>query len=142
MDAIANNVGIAGCLVSDHRPVPPRRGRKLRLVNRELLDGRTAPAKEFHRLSSAIIADLGGEQALSAIEMALVEAFCGASVVVNHLNVELMLGNAIDFTDHSAAVGAMVRVGSRLGLRRRARPVDEVTLSDILRADLSRQVQP
>jgi hypothetical protein len=139
MDAIANNVEIAGCLVSDHRPAPPKRGRKLRLINRELLDGRTAPYKEFQRLSSAIVADLGGESNLSAIELALVEAFCGASIVVNHINTELMLGNAIDFTDHSTAVGAMVRVASRLGLQRRSRPVNEVTLGEILRDDFSRQ---
>jgi hypothetical protein len=138
MDAIANNDEITDGS-SKVYPRLPGRARKLKLINRVLLDGRSAPAKEFNRLSRAIVSDLGGEDQLSAIELALIEAFCGASIVVGHLNAELLQGNAIDPTEHSAAVGAMVRVGSRLGLSRRARDVSTPTLRDILRDDLEAQ---
>jgi exonuclease I len=68
---------------------------------------------------------------LSAIEVALVEAFAGAAVTLQHLNTQLALGQEIDLSQHAQAVSAMVRVAAKLGLQRRARNVTP-TLSDYL----------
>jgi hypothetical protein len=101
-----------------------KRGRpKPQLLTRDQLDGRTNAAKLFDRLVTDIEADLGGHEQLSTIERALIEAFAGASVTLSHLNTQLALGQQIDLSQHAAAVGAMVRVASRLGLRRRAHDV-------------------
>jgi hypothetical protein len=137
MDALANHVGIEPPSVADPLPKPSEplsksRRRKLQLINRTLIDGRTAPAKEFDRLQSAVVRDLGGADQLSAIELSLIEAFCGAAIVVDHLNTELMLGKRIDFADHSTAIGTMVRVASRLGLRRRPKEVSVPSLAQYL----------
>jgi hypothetical protein len=118
-------------------PTKPTRRRSKRatrpqLLSRAQLDGRTNAAKEFDRLVAAIETDLGGHDRLSAIEVALVEAFAGAAVTLNHLNTQLALGQPIDLGQHAQCVGAMVRVASRLGIERRARDVGP-SLSDILR---------
>jgi hypothetical protein len=102
---------------SHHRTRP-------QLLSRDQLDGRTNAAKEFDRLVSAIETDLGGHDRLSAIEVALVEAFAGAAVTLNHLNTQLALGQPIDLGQHAQCVSAMVRVASRLGIARRAKPIE------------------
>ena len=108
------------------------------LLTRAQLDGRTSAAKAFDKLVADIEADLGGRDQLSAIELALIEAFAGAAVTLQHLNTRLALGQEIDLGQHAVAVSSMVRVASRLGLRRRARDFTP-TLSDLLREDQARQ---
>jgi hypothetical protein len=96
---------------------------KAPLLTRAVLDKRTAVAKAFDRLVSDIHSDLGGRDQLSAIELALVEAFVGASVTLDQLNAKLLLGESINLAEHAQASNAMVRIGSRLGLQRRTRDV-------------------
>ncbi|MGO9049922.1 MAG: hypothetical protein ACLPXW_08405 [Xanthobacteraceae bacterium] len=106
-------------------PAKPRNKKRVRpqLLIRADLDNRTNAAKFFDRLVVAVQNDLGGCDNLSAIERALIEAFCGATVTLNDLNAKLLLGQTIDIGQHTATVSAMVRVASRLGLQRRAREV-------------------
>ena len=112
-----------------HRP--PKRTTKAQLLTRDSLDGRTNAAKYFDQLVSNIEADLAGHEQLSTIERALIEAFAGACVTMQHLNTQLALGQEIDLSQHAQCVSAMVRVASRLGLQRRARDVmpDPLTYS-------------
>jgi hypothetical protein len=93
------------------------------LLTRDALDGRTNAARAFDRLAADITADLGGRDQLSTIEAALIEAFCGAAITLQHLNCQLALGQKIDFSQHAQAVSAMVKIASRLGLQRRAKDV-------------------
>ena len=69
------------------------------------------------------MADLGGRDQLSTIELTLIEGFVGSAIVMSDLNTRLALGQTIDFVNHSAAVSAMVRVASRLGIHRRTKDV-------------------
>jgi hypothetical protein len=111
---------------------------KLQLLTREQLDGRTNAAKFLNQLVTEIEADLGGREQLSNIERQLIEAFAGSCVTMQHLNTMLALGKEVDLSQHAAAVGAMVRVASRLGIQRRMRNIGP-SLGDILAADLERQ---
>src|SRR6516225_495652 len=61
-----------------------------------------------------------------------------AAVTLQHLNTRLALGQEIDLGQYAQTVSAMVRVASRLGLRRRARDLTP-SLSDLLREDQARQ---
>ena len=97
-----------------------------RLLTREILDKRTAVSKAFDRLVTDIHSDLGGRDRLSAIELALIEAFAGASITLDQLNAKLLLGKSINLAEHAQASNAMVRIGSRLGLQRRARDVTDI----------------
>jgi hypothetical protein len=114
----------AGLDGPDPRPVKrPHRATKIQLLSRSHLDGRSNACKEFDRIVSGIESDLGGKDRLSTVQAALVEAFAGAAVHVNNLNVRLLTGETVDLTEHSAAIGAMVRVASRIGLSRAPRDV-------------------
>ena len=113
-----------------HRAVKPQ------LLTREVLDKRSNAFKLFNRLAADIEADLGGRDQLSTIELTLIEAYVGAAVTLQSLNTRLALGQVIDLSQHAQAVSAMVRVASRLGLQRRARPVE--TLADYLAREYPR----
>lgn len=106
------------------------------LLTRDELDGHTNAAKLFDQLTSRIEVDLGGHDQLSTIELALIEGFVGAAIVMHNLNTRLALGERIDLAEHAAAVSAMVRVASRLGIQRRLRDVS--SLSDFLKAEVVR----
>jgi hypothetical protein len=124
------------------RRLVTRRGRN-RLLNREALDGRTIVARVFDQLVAAIHSDLGGRDQLSAIELALVEAFAGATVTLDHINAKILTGAAIDnavISMHAQAISAMVRVASRLGLQRRTKDVGGATLGDLLRRDHAKRL--
>jgi hypothetical protein len=108
------------------------------LLTRDCLDGRTNVAKGFDRLVAAIHSDLGGRDQLSAIELALVEAFVGAAVTLDKLNAQILLGEKINLAEHASASNAMVRIASRLGIHRRAKLIGP-SLGELLRADLERQ---
>lgn len=98
---------------------------KARLTTAEQLDGRTKTKKLFNQLVRDIETDLGGRDRLSAIEKSLVQAFVGSTVMVSSLNAKLLCGERVSLPDHATCVSSMVRVASRLGLRRRARDVVE-----------------
>jgi hypothetical protein len=146
-EMLENTIGLPTVRLPDAsaKPVKRRRLDKKRirpqLLTRAELDGRTNAAKAFDRLVASIEADLGGHDRISAIEVALVEAFAGAAVTLQHLNTQLALGLPIDLSQHAQAVGAMVRVASRLGLQRRARDVGP-SLGDILRQGIEGSRQP
>ena len=96
---------------------------KLRLLTRDQLDGRTRAAQKFDAVARAIADDLGGEDHLSAIQKHLVEAFAGVSIYLGDLHARLLLGEKIDITEHATAVSTMVRIATRVGVRRIPRDV-------------------
>jgi hypothetical protein len=104
------------------------------LLTRAELDGRTNAAKAFDRLVGEIVADLGGREACTALELNLVEAYVGAAIQVEALNCRQLLGEAIDLTLYCQAASTMTRIASRLGLARRPREVGP-TLGDLLKAN-------
>jgi hypothetical protein len=123
------NVQISDAEVSN---TPRRRNRKrkmrkqyptVRLITRENLDGRSRVRRQFDAIANGIASDLGGVNELTTVEAALVEAFAGAAVHVYDLNARLLLGQAIDLSDHAHAISSLVRFASRIGTRRRARDV-------------------
>ena len=105
---------------------------KVRLLSRDQLYNRSSAAKEFDRLAAEIQTDLGRREQLSAIELALIEAFCGSAILLNGLNTKILLGQEIELSEYAAVVSSMVRVGSRLGLHRRQCDVTP-SLGDYLR---------
>ena len=133
--ALHQTLGLRSDASGEMKPAKlSRRGRQTRagrnrLLNRESLDGRTIVAKVFDQLVAAIHVDLGGRDQLSAIELALVEAYAGAAVTLDHLNTRILAGAEIDnamVAMHAQAISAMVRVAAKLGTSRRAKPVADL----------------
>jgi hypothetical protein len=113
------------------------RQKRADIITRAHLDGRTRARRQFDAIASEIAADLGGEDQLSTIQKHLVEAFAGVAVNVHDLNARLMLGQQIDVAEHAHAISTMVRVATRIGVRRIAR--DVTTLSEVLRSERERR---
>jgi hypothetical protein len=111
------------------------RATRLQLPTLSQLDQRTNAAREFSRLVSAIEADLGGRSELSNVELSLVQAFAGASVALQSLNVRLIRDGeqGLDLGLLALLGGALCRIGSRIGLQRRQRDVSP-SLSDLFKA--------
>jgi hypothetical protein len=93
------------------------------LFTRDCLDGRTVVGKAFDQLVRDIRSDLGGEGELSRIEISLIEAYASAALLLDQLNAQLLQGQPIDLPQFAQCSTTMVRIASRLGLRRRAKEV-------------------
>jgi hypothetical protein len=109
----------------------PKEG-KLRLVTRASLDQRTLASRQFDALVEQVTADLGND--LSTIETRMVESFAGISVMVDNINTQMLLGKEIDVALLCQLASTLMRVGGRLGLRRRARDVTTTDLRQYLDA--------
>jgi hypothetical protein len=104
------------------------------------IDKSSAAARFFDKMQRDIIADCGGRRRLSRIELELVEAFCGAATTLRYLNHQVMLGelSEIDLGGYATIASTMLRIGSKLGLGRRARDVTP-SLGSILRQGIEQQ---
>ena len=98
-------------------------GGKQRLLTREALDGRTKAARKFDEIAGGIAQDLGGDDNLSTVQRRLIEAFAGAAIAVDDINARMLLGQPVDIVEYSQAISTMVRIASRIGVRRVARDV-------------------
>jgi hypothetical protein len=99
------------------------------------LGDRSGSARFFRKMVKDVESDLGGRRFLSRIEAELIRAFCGAATMLQYQNVQLALGETseIDPTAYATLASTMLRIGSRLGLRRRSKDVSP-TLDDYLDA--------
>jgi hypothetical protein len=93
----------------------------------------TGAARFFAKAVRDIQSDLGGRSELSRIEKELIQAFAGAATQLKYLNVQIALGDssALDLAGYSQAASTMLRIGSRLGLKRVPKDVTP-TLADYL----------
>jgi hypothetical protein len=99
-------------------------------------------AQHFDALVAQIPRDCGdsnssasaysGDSDLAAVQVAMIESFAGCSVLLDELNVKALLGQKIDVADYCQLASTMTRIGSRLGLTRKARTVETPHLSDYL----------
>ena len=133
---IPDSVGIAlDCPTATRAPGRSRklhRATKPQLLNRAQLDGRTNAAKTFDAIARAIALDLGGEAALSTVQKHLVEAFAGVAITVNDMNARMALGQEVDVLQQSQAISTLVRLASRIGVRRIAKDVTRPNVSEYL----------
>jgi hypothetical protein len=102
---------------------------KPQLLTRDRLDGRRNAVATFDKHAREIQNDLGGYEALSAVQLALVEAFVGESLVMQTMNAKIMLGQEVDLGLHALVAGAMCRLATRLGVKRQARDVTPPSLA-------------
>jgi hypothetical protein len=115
---------------------------KLRLVTRQSLDQRTLASKQFDAIVRQIRRDCGdtncdasgisGDSDLSTVQIAMIEAFAGVSVLLDAMTVKVLLGEKIDALEFCTLSSTLVRIGSRLGLTRKNRTGEVPNLRDYL----------
>jgi hypothetical protein len=87
------------------------------------LDRLARSARQFDAIARGVAEDMGGEDQLSTVQKHLCEAFAGVALQVNDCNARLLLGERVDIIEHSAACAILVRIASRLGIKRVARNI-------------------
>ena len=96
------------------------------------LEQATDAARYFNRMRREIEIDLGGRRQLGRIQGELIDAFVGGATVLRYLNRQVVLGeiSEVNLSDLATISSTMLRIGSRLGLRRV--PKDITSLPDYL----------
>jgi hypothetical protein len=83
-------------------------------------DGRSAAARRYRDIASAVAADVSphGADHLSEARAQLVRRFSACCVLAEQLEAQLIAGGTISIPDHSLLVSSLCRLGSRIGLSR------------------------
>jgi hypothetical protein len=107
---------------SKSRQVFARPGARRDLVP---IDKTSGAARFFDKMVRDIEIDLGGRRELTRIEGELIRGFAGAATTLRYLNHQVALGDIseIDLTGYATMASTMLRIGSRLGLSRRAKDI-------------------
>jgi hypothetical protein len=87
------------------------------------LDKRSAAYLETKKLIAAIEADLGGAEALSAIERQLIQHASIIGAMCADHEIRYLRGETVDTSEYGYLVGTQHRLFSLLGLRRRPKDV-------------------
>jgi hypothetical protein len=105
-----------------NRPVAaaPARRRKRRLKSLQDLDRRTANAKAALALRNSIVADLGGEAALSAMKRAIIDNVAVLGAALDNIAYRYLAGEPVELIKFATLANAQRRLLSDLGLERRA----------------------
>jgi hypothetical protein len=82
--------------------------------------------------SGGVSGDRVSGDSLSVVQLAMIEAFSGLSVQLDALNTDVLLGKPVDQGAYCQLITTMVRVGSRLGVRRKPRDVIQQSLAAYL----------
>jgi hypothetical protein len=83
------------------------------------LDGRSAMARRFKDIISAVISDQGGLDRCSESRLQLIRRLAAASVLAERLESRIANGEDIDVAQHAVLCSTLVRLTSRIGINRR-----------------------
>lgn len=109
---------------SDTRPkAPPREAGKARLRTLNDLDKRTRAHRDTSELRESIAADLGGWDALSAMQAEVITAAALMGAMIRDRAASYLEGQAVDLPSFITLANAQRRHLEALGLERRARNV-------------------
>jgi hypothetical protein len=100
------------------------------------VDGRSAIARRYRDIISAIVIDQGGVDRCSESRIQLIRRFAAAAVLAEQMESRLANGELIDLTEHSLLSSTLVRIGARIGLDRIPRDISP-TLNDYLRSQVA-----
>ena len=107
-------------------------GTKIRLLSIDDIDGRTLAVKRVRATEAAIVSDLGGQDAITAAQGAMVRRAAVLVTMLGDVEARWAGGEQIDPAGYRATVDALRRLLLALGLERRAKAVP--SLNDYLAA--------
>jgi hypothetical protein len=98
------------------------------------IDQRSAIARRFRDVIASVCTDLGGADRGSETRLQLIRRFAALAVQAEALEATFAEGKPIDVSAHAHISSTLVRLASRIGLKRVARDITP-TLAEILRGD-------
>jgi hypothetical protein len=97
------------------------------------VDGRSAVARRYRDIASAILADQGGETVCSETRQQLIRRFAAAAVIAEQMESALANGREIDVPAHCQLTSTMTRVAHRIGVDRIPRDVTGDAFDEVLK---------
>jgi hypothetical protein len=85
------------------------------------IDGRSAIARRYRDIATAIVNDQGGADRCSESRKQLIRRFAAAAVLAEQLEARLARGEGIDIQEHALLCSTLTRLVTRLGIDRTAR---------------------
>ena len=82
------------------------------------LDGRSAMARRFKDIISAVLVDQGGADQCSESRLQLVRRFAAAAVLAERMEARLANGEEINIAEHGLLCSTLVRIAQRIGINR------------------------
>jgi hypothetical protein len=129
--------------------VRPKSRQKSQITNGSALlpgvDGRSPWVRRCKDIISEAIADLGGFDNTSAAERSIVRRAATLSVELERMERQFALAGEADADDLDAyqrCANSLRRLLEAVGLQRRARSVNDLSLGDVLRQGIEEQRQP
>jgi hypothetical protein len=89
----------------------------------DAIDRRTQAFRRFASIRSAVVADLGGADRLSAIELQLIHRLAALCVLCEAMEASVLRGDDVDVDEFGRASGHARRLGETLGLQRRPKDI-------------------
>jgi hypothetical protein len=102
------------------------------------VDGRSAVARRYRDIASAILADQGGETVCSETRQELIRRFAASAVVAEAMEAKLANGGDIDVPAHCQLSSTMVRIAHRIGVDRIPRDVSGDVFDEVLAEELAK----
>jgi hypothetical protein len=133
MEMAVDTTPIEARSATDQAPRPSKGGsNKLRLLTLEHLDGRTRAAHRARELIAAMEQDLGGPTNLSTGERQLIQRAACLGAFVESCETRWLGGAVVELAEYLAAINVQRRILATLGLRRRPKELDALSLSEYL----------
>jgi len=112
---------------------PRKAGPSMRLVTMADLDNRTKAAQVASSTKAAIVADLGGADRLSTLELIMAENAALTAVVLRDLHVRWLKGEEVVMAEVSTLTNTFNRTAAALATERK--PKDTLTIEAYLTKD-------
>jgi hypothetical protein len=101
------------------------------------VDGRSAIARRYRDIASAIVGDQGGIEHCSESRQQLIRRFAAAAVIAEQLEAGLARGERINVVEHCQLASTMVRIAHRIGVDRVPKDIVEDAVAVALREEFS-----
>jgi hypothetical protein len=90
------------------------------------LDGRSSAARRFRDLVSSYVVDMGGLDLVSEIKLGLLRRLAATTVQCELLEAQMVNGQPVDIATLCTLASTAMRLSVRLGLERRAKPIESL----------------
>jgi hypothetical protein len=87
------------------------------------VDGRTLLARRFYDITAAIFADQGGVDRCTEVKIVLIRNYAAAAATAEALNARMAMGEPVDIDQLAKLSSTLVRLASKIGVRRHAKLV-------------------
>jgi hypothetical protein len=94
------------------------------------IDGRSAIARRYRDITSAILIDQGGEDRCSESRKQLIRRFAAAACLAEQAEARLANGEKINIQEHALLCSTLTRLAAKIGINRI--PKNVTTLDDYL----------